>query len=98
MIEAINVLPLLKTDLMVSSPELDEYLIQLIGASIGYIETEGIVLDSGPDDVQLVEMYAAYLYRRRREPESAGGMPRMLRWALNNRIFNERKAGGGCHG
>ena len=36
----------------------------------------------------LVEMYAAYLYRRRREENVQ--MPRMLRWALNNRLFSQK--------
>ena len=40
------------------------------------------------DDAVLVEMYAAYLYRRRREENAA--MPRMLRYALNNRLLSEK--------
>lgn len=38
-----------------------------------------------------MEMYAAYLVRKRATEEA---MPRMLRWALNNRLFSQ-KAGGG---
>ena len=41
------------------------------------------------EDAQLILMYAAYLFRKRATDE---GMPRMLRWALNNRIFS---GGGG---
>ena len=39
------------------------------------------------EDGQLVEMYAAYLIRKR---ATAEGMPRMLRWALNNRLFGQK--------
>ena len=53
------------------------------------IEREGATaLDlSTLEDKQLVVMYAAWLWRRRDTQE---GMPRMLRWALNNRIFSEK--------
>jgi len=44
-------------------------------------------------DAMLVEMYAAYLYRRRREENVQ--MPRMLRWALNNRLFGQKGAADG---
>jgi hypothetical protein len=37
----------------------------------------------------LVVMYAAWLWRKRDNME---GMPRMLRYALNNRIFQEKMA------
>ncbi len=40
----------------------------------------------------LVEQYAAYLYRKRKDEKAA--MPRMLRYMLNNRLFRQ-KAGGG---
>ena len=39
------------------------------------------------EDAQLVVMYAAWMWRRR---DSQDGMPRMLRWALNNRIMSEK--------
>lgn len=83
------VLPILKVDLQVSRTALDTYLTSLIQAAMQYITKEGITLT--PDDYMLVEMYAAYLYRKRREENAA--MPRMLRWALNNRLF-----GGNTHG
>lgn len=85
-----ELLTILKIDLQVSSPALDSYLTGLIGAAKEYITTEGITLTDSAGDGQLVVMYAAYLYRRRREENVA--MPRMLRWAMNNRLF-EQKAG-----
>lgn len=50
------------------------------------------------DDVNLIVMYAAYLYRNRAVEGNAGyttaisatGMPRMLRYALNNRIMSQK--------
>ena len=79
----------LKIDLQISSDALDSYLLDLIHAAQEYIKTEGITLSgSDPGDVMLVEMYAAYLYRERRNTGDASKMPRMLRWALNNRLFS----------
>lgn len=79
---------ILKIDLGISSTALDEYLQQLITSSRTFIAQEGIVLSDGSSDGMLVEMYAAYLYRKRREETAA--MPRMLRWALNNRLFAQK--------
>lgn len=50
------------------------------------------------DDANLIVMYAAWLYRKRVDDSlsgytsaiSATGMPRMLRYALNNRIFSQK--------
>jgi len=86
-----SILAILKIDLQVSSDKLDTYLEELIKASRDFIEKEGINLTDSSGDNQLVEMYAAYLYRRRREENAQ--MPRALRWALNNRLFAQ-KAGG----
>ena len=83
-----DILTILKIDLQISSTALDEYLLAIIAAAQGYISTEGIVLTDSYSDGLLVEMYAAYLYRRRREENVQ--MPRMLRWALNNRLFSQK--------
>lgn len=50
------------------------------------------------DDANLIVMYAAWLYRKRVDDSlsgytsaiSATGMPRMLRYQLNNRIFSQK--------
>ena len=67
----------------------DERLGQYLNSAQQMIEREGATaLDlSTLEDQQLVVMYAAWLWRRRDTQE---GMPRMLRWALNNRIFSEK--------
>ena len=83
-----DILEILKVDLQVSSPALDRYLLVLITSARAYITQEGITLEDTAQDAMLVEMYAAYLYRRRREENVQ--MPRMLRWALNNRLFSQK--------
>lgn len=85
----INILVPLKIDLQISSTAQDNYLEQLIELAESAIGTEGITLDlTSVSDSMLVEMYAAYLYRKRRESNTA--MPRMLRWMLNNRLLQEK--------
>ena len=68
------------------------YLDQCLASARTFIKREGIPLseDVSIEDGQLIVMYAAYLYRKRATDES---MPRMLRYALNNRLF-ALKAGG----
>lgn len=88
-----EILAILKVDLQLSTAALDSYLQALISSARDYITTEGITLSSSQSDSLLVEMYAAYLYRRRREEDVV--MPRMLRWALNNRLFSEKGTANG---
>ena len=88
-------LSLLKVDLGIVTTIYDERLTCLLDAAKGYIETEGVSLspEISIDDANLIIMYAAYLWRRRDMGDADGQyarMPRMLRWALNNRIFAEK--------
>lgn len=95
------VLSLLKADLELRNNINDGYLTQLITVAKTRVEAEGITLEDSLDDMQLVEMYSAYLYRRRTgnnegyntEALNPQGMPYMLRLALNNRIFAEKMRG-----
>ena len=86
-----EILTLLKIDLQISATSLDTYLSTLIDAARAFITKEGITLDDSAEDGLMVEMYAAYLYRKRRETDT--GMPRMLRWAMNNRLFGGKQNG-----
>ena len=82
-----TMLMMLKTDLGIrTSTAYDERLVQLITAAMRFIKEEGASdLDaSDPLDMQLIVMYAAWLWRKR---DDMPGMPRALRWALNNRVF-----------
>ena len=58
----------------------------LIDTAVQLITREGVTLTDPytSEDANLIVMYAAYLFRKRATDEP---MPRMLRWALNNRIF-----------
>lgn len=69
----------------------DEYILNLIKAAEQMISREGIVLTESIEDGNLVVMYAAYLYRKR--AEDSPQMPRMLRYALNNRLFSQKVGG-----
>lgn len=82
------ILQMLKTDLGIITTAYDTRLAQLIEAAEKYIEAEGAMLDlDSIDDAQLVKMYADYLWRRR---DSQAGMPRMLRFALNNKVLGQK--------
>lgn len=84
------ILKLLKMDLMIQSERLDDYLKVLVQTAKELICREGIALQENYEDSLLVEMYAAYLYRKRKEDVA---MPRMLRFALNNRLLGESANG-----
>ena len=89
-----TMLAMLKTDLGIStSTAYNTRLEQLLTVAQSAITEEGAsTLDaSDPLDMQLIVMYAAWLWRRR---DSMDGMPRSLRYQLNRRIFAE-KAGAG---
>lgn len=84
-----DVLTIMKTDLEISGTGRDAYLNNLIDLAEKAISREGITLDANStDDWMLVESYAAFLYRKRREDTVA--MPRSLRYLLNNRLFSEK--------
>ena len=79
-----------KLNLQLTGTAFDGYLSELIiPAAKNAIGQEGITLDmTDLNDCNIVVMYSAYLYRRRADSEA--GMPRMLRFALNNRLFAEK--------
>lgn len=79
-----DMLLILKTDLGILSSAYDDYLAHAIETAKDLIQREGVQLTDSAEDNHLVIMYAGYLYRKRATNE---GMPRMLRYALNNRIF-----------
>ena len=84
-----EILTLLQVDLgeMYPSQQRQAYLNQAISAAQAFITREGVTLTDSVEDGQLVEMYAAYLIRKRADDT---GMPKMLRWALNNRLFSQK--------
>ena len=85
----VEILPLLQVDLgeLYPSPPRRDYLLQCIAAARAFLAREGVTFTGSAEDAQLLEMYAAYLVRKRASSEP---MPRMLRWAMNNRIFGAK--------
>lgn len=83
---------LLRQDLQLLHNKQDDYLKTLLDVAASMIAREGITLAESTEDTGILVMYAAYLYRRRAERENA--MPRMLRYALNNRLLSEKMEGG----
>lgn len=86
-----SILASLKVDLgILRTTAYDERLTEIIKASCQMIEREGATLNvSTLEDAQLVVMYSAWMWRRR---DTGEGMPRMLRYALNNRVLSEKAA------
>lgn len=82
------ILVMLKTDLGITTTAYDARFEQIIDSAKAYIAAEGATLDlTTADDMQLVKMYADWLWRRR---DSQNGMPRMLRFALNNKVLGQK--------
>ena len=89
-------LTMLKIDLGITSTGYDERLSQYLETARKEIEREGVKLSRDDpsvdppevetlDDANLQIMYAAWMWRKR---DSGQGMPRMIRWQINNRLFD----------
>lgn len=96
-----ELLAMTKLNLQLLSTAFDSYISMLIEVAKKEVEREGITLDlTDIADCNIVILYAAYLYRRRTENNENTAywteanqyfdMPRMLRHALNNRLFSEK--------
>ena len=94
-----DILKILQSDLnfLVMDEPLKAQLNHYIDTAKALIQREGVTLVApfSVEDGELIEMYAAYLFRKRATGEA---MPRMLRWALNNRLFGEKAKAGGIDG
>lgn len=86
---ATDLLPDLKLDLGISATIYDGRLLDQLSAAMAEIEAEGATLTDTARDRNLVLMYAAWRWRSR---VTQAPMGRMLRTALNNRIFGEKAA------
>lgn len=81
-------LDMLRTDLGITTNKYDVRLYQYIESALKMIKTEGVTIDTDDaQDQQLVVSYAAWMWRRR---DTMEGMPRMLRWQLNNRLMSQK--------
>lgn len=77
----------LKVDLGITTTAYDVRLSQYLTAAREAIKIEGIDLTESISDCNLIVMYAAWLWKKR---DTAEGMPRMLRWMMNNRLFSQK--------
>lgn len=85
-----QMLAALKIDLGLTTTIYDERLSQYLQTARSEIEREGVTFSSDPDadpdkaDANLIIMYAAWMWRKR---DTGEGVPRMIRWQINNRLF-----------
>lgn len=83
-----TMLAAVKVDLGITTTAYDVRLGQYIEAARAAITREGITIDpESIEDGNMIVMYAAHLWRKRDTQE---GMPKMLRWMMNNRLFSEK--------
>ena len=90
-----SILEIMKQDIGISvelPPEREVFLTNYIELARAAIAREGITVLDNIEDGMLVEMYASYLYRNRKEDKT---MPRMLRLALNNRKLSRKELSDG---
>lgn len=77
----------LKIDLGITGDAYDARLTEYLTIAKRQIAQAGVTLTDEADDDQLVICWAAWLWRRR---DNMNGMPRMLRYMLNNRLFAQK--------
>ena len=77
-------LQMLKIDLGINTSAYDSRLTQYLASAKAEIEREGIKLTDSVPDENLIVQYAAWMWRKR---DTGEGIPRMIRWQINNRIF-----------
>lgn len=91
-----EILAMAKVDLGLTVSAYDKRLLQYIAGAKKEIQREGAALDmTDIDHCNLVVMYAAWMWRNR---DTGSGMPRMIRYALNNLVLSQKMAkdnGGG---
>lgn len=88
---AANLLTKMKLDLGISSDAFNERLTDKLNSAIQRIQAEGCTLTDSESDQDLVLMYAEWLWLYRID---GAAMPRMIRYALNNRVLGPHAAGG----
>ena len=83
----VTILTLLKKDLMISVDSYDDLLTQYIKLAKKDLEMEGITIQNTDEDGMLVEMYAAWIARKRKENIP---MSRQLQFLIHNRLLHEK--------
>lgn len=85
-----TMLQMLKIDLGITTDIYNDRLTQYITAAKAELEREGVVLTNSIADGNLVIQYAAWMWRKR---DTGEGVPRMIRWQINNRLFGGESDG-----
>ena len=88
-------LTMLKFDLQMLTESNNDYLTFLLEQAEKNLEIEGVVNDQSAAYEGVVISYAAYLFRKRAADSSGGregatGMPRFLRYQINNLIIAQK--------
>lgn len=86
-------LALLKYNLQLTTNANDDLLNFFLDTADERIKREGIKDDESIEYTSCQLDYAAWLFRKRAAQQPDTGMPRYLRWAMNNLLFSQ-KAGG----
>lgn len=86
-----ELLAMLKIDCGITTTAFDERLTQYVDTAKAEITREGATLADTASDSQLIVMYAAWLWRKR---DTGEGMPRMLRYAINQKVFSQKMSSG----
>lgn len=76
----------LKIDLGITTAAYNERLTAYLTRAKEEIEREGVTLSDSVSDQNLVINYAAWMWRKR---DTGEGIPRMIRWQINNRLFGK---------
>ena len=76
----------LKIDLGITTTAYDVRLTAYLTRALEEIEREGVTLSDSVSDQNLVINYAAWMWRKR---DTGEGIPRMIRWQINNRLFGK---------
>ena len=89
MLQTTDLLNALKISLGITTDAYDTRLLWMLESAKTEIIREGANIDTenSVDDAQTVIMYADWMWRRR---DTGDGMPRMLRYRLNNRVLQEK--------
>lgn len=85
-----TMLQMLKIDLGITTDIYNTRLTQYITTAKAEIEREGVALTESIADGNLVIQYAAWMWRKR---DTGEGLPRMIRWQINNRLFGGESDG-----
>lgn len=85
-----DILTMLKVDLGITTEVYNDRLTAYIENAKAQIAREGVEATDTVDYYSLVVMYAGWTWRRR---DTGEGMPRMLRYQLNNLLASQKMAG-----